>query len=64
MLQEQQKTNTLPLALEEEEDESAGYECVRECVCEYVSSIKDAWDYPAENSVILEGFIRMQLYKW
>lgn len=42
MLQEQQKTNTLPLALEEEEDESAGYECVRECVCEYVSSIKDA----------------------
>lgn len=35
MLQEQQKTNTLPLALEEEEekDESAGYECVCERVC-------------------------------
>ena len=51
------------MALEEEEekDKSTGYECVCACVCKI---IKDSWDYPHENSVILEGFICMQLYKW
>lgn len=60
---EQQKIDTLPLALEEEEEKgkSTGYECVCVCVCKI---IKDSWDYPPENSVILEGFICMQLYKW